>query len=126
MGRMRVSGHGKVIHGQIIQAAPGRKLKVALFDGMLCIWFVWQGIMLHLVVWYMEPFPTFNPVISVSIPICGELPTNTFLETVFGFTPMGLFHSSFRFDAEIEVLIFIQTNSVVSVLKQTHTSPKLW
>lgn len=93
MGRMRVSGHGKVIHGQIIQAALGRKLKFALFDGMLCIGFVseavvCQGIMLHLVVWYMEPFPTFNPVISVPIPISGELPTNTFLEKTFAFTLM--------------------------------------
>lgn len=119
MGRMRVSGHGKVIHGQIIQAALGRKLKFALFDGMLFLWFVpeavaWQGIMLHLVVGYMEPLPTFDPVISVPVPICGELPTNTFLETIFAFTPMGVFHSAFRFDAEIEALIFIQTNCHLS------------
>lgn len=49
--------------------------------------------MIHLVVWYREPFPTFNPVISAPIPICGELPMKTFLETIFAFTAMGLFHS---------------------------------
>lgn len=61
MGRMRVSGHGKVIHGQIIPAALGRKLKFALFHGMLCIGFVseavvCQGIMLHLcAIWSLSP-----------------------------------------------------------------------
>lgn len=44
MGRMRVSGHGKVIHGQIIQAALGRKPKCALFGGMLCIGFVSEAV----------------------------------------------------------------------------------
>lgn len=137
MGRMRVSGHGKVILGLIIQAALGRKMKFALLEGMLCIWFVWSsgvpgdhaspGCVLY------GTFPHFQSCYISTHPHLWwntfqilQYTTNTFLETTFAFTPMGPFHSWFRFDAEIEALIFTQTNSVISGLKETQTSPKLW
>lgn len=57
--------------------------------------------------------------------ICGELPVNAFLETRCPFAPMRLFHSAFRFFAKTEAMTFLQTNSVISVLKSTRIRTKL-